>query len=128
MKIFVRLVILLVVFQNIQCSSSNSTENTITREMLNQKKSAIHNYISSFECNGSTTCQSMPFGSKPCGGPWEYIVFPSSVDLETLKQMVNEYNQLEHKFNVTTEAVSDCSTPIQPSQISCVDGECTIIN
>lgn len=127
MKTTLKLFVLLIVILNLQCSKSND-DDTITRDILNQKKSNIHDYISSFECTGSANCQSMALGSKPCGGPWEYIVFPSSVNLETLTQMVNEYNQMEHEFNMKTGAMSDCAIVNPPSQIECVNGECTIIN
>lgn len=127
MKTVVKLFVLLIAAMHLQCSKSND-EGVINRETLNQKKSDIHDYISSFECTGSANCQSMALGSKPCGGPWEYIVFPNSVNLETLTQMVNEYNEMEHQFNMKTGAVSDCAMVNPPSQIECVDGECTIIN
>ena len=128
MKLFSKLLIIVFISLNFQCSKSNSDDGTVTRQMLNQKKANIQTYINSFDCSQSSGCISMAFGSKPCGGPWEYIVFPNSVDIEELTQMVNEYNEMEHQFNIETGAFSDCMYVGPPTQIECVNGECTIIN
>lgn len=128
MKLFSKLIILVFISLNLQCSKSNSDDGTITSETLTQKKSAIQAYINSFDCSQSSGCMSMAFGSKPCGGPWEYIVFPNSVDIDALTQMVNEYNEMEHQYNIETGAISDCRFIGPPTQIECVNGQCTIIN
>lgn len=128
MKLFSKLLIIVFISLNFQCSKSNSDDGTVTRQMLNQKKSNIQTYLNSFDCSQSSGCMSMAFGSKPCGGPWEYIVFPDSVDIDALTQMVNEYNEMEHQFNIETGAISDCAVVNPPSQIECINGQCTIIN
>lgn len=128
MKLISKLLLFVFISSGFQCSKNNSDDTTVTREVLNQKKSNIQTYINSFDCSQASSCMSMAFGSKPCGGPWEYIVFPNTVDIDALTQMVNEYNELEHQYNIETGAISDCAVVGPPSQIECVNGECTIIN
>jgi hypothetical protein len=128
MKLFSKFLVLFLISLSFQCSKNNAESNDITREMLDQKKSIIQDYINSFDCSQSTECLSMAFGAKPCGGPWEYIVFPNSIDIDVLTQMVNEYNEMEHEFNVKTGAVSDCMFVGPPTQIDCTNGQCSIIN
>jgi hypothetical protein len=133
MKRILTLLAISLLITNIQCSSSNDSKNKsdiqndeITQAQLDEKKQEVLDYINSFQCTDS--CNFIAFGSKPCGGPWEYLAFSSSVNLETLQTMVTEYNELQHEFNVQTEAISDCALVMPPNEVNCVSGICTVIN
>ncbi len=112
-----------------QCSSdttSNLTNTIITEEMLASKKAEVIALVGNATCTGS--CNYIAFGSKPCGGPREYLLFSSAVNLNELEILVNEYNEMEHQFNIQTNAVSDCALVLPPNQIGCINGNCVIIN
>lgn len=126
MKHLIKLLALFLLLQSFQCEDENST--TVTPEDLNQKKAAIEAYITTFPCDAEIGCSFLAFGSKPCGGPWEYLVFSNEVDLEFLTLEVLEYNEMEHQFNLETGAISDCAIVNPPTEIGCVDGVCGVIN
>lgn len=110
-----------------QCSGSNDEpEAKVTFDELSQKEKEINDYITSNKCSPDG-CGFMAFGSKPCGGPWKYIVFPNSIDKEKLTKMVDAYNELQHQYNLETNAVSDCMAVMPPAEVGCVNGVCTIV-
>jgi hypothetical protein len=109
-----------------QCENENT--NTVDPNTLLVKKQEILNYIQTFTCNGTVSCNYIAFGTKPCGGPREYLVFPNTINIETLQNMVNEYNILDAQYNEQTGAVSDCMMVLPPNNIACENGDCVIIN
>ena len=126
MKYVIKMCMLLVLLQSFQCENSNDSS-TITPEQLEQKKQEILDYIATFSCENANGCRSIAFGSKPCGGPREYLVYPNTVNQNVLETMVNDYNQMENQHNIQTNAVSDCMAVMPPNEIGCVNGVCTII-
>ena len=128
MKNILMFCLLAVSFLSVQCTNSdnNQENNTITQEMLDAKKAEVMTLINNASCAGA--CNYIAFGSKPCGGPKEYLLFSSAVNLAQLEDLVAEYNEMEHQFNIQTNAVSDCAAVLPPSTIECVDGSCIIIN
>ncbi|MFH1313632.1 MAG: hypothetical protein ABIJ00_10480 [Candidatus Eisenbacteria bacterium] len=75
-------------------------------------------------CSDSTECRYIGFGSKPCGGPWRYLVYSiSTVDTVELVKRVEEYNEYERCLNRRYGRVSDCSVPIPP-RLGCRNGRC----
>ncbi|WP_396195454.1 hypothetical protein [Flavobacterium sp.] len=115
-------------FLSVQCTNSdnNQENNTITQEMLDAKKAEVMTLINNASCTGA--CNYIAFGSKPCGGPKEYLLFSSAVNLTQLEDLVAEYNEMEHQFNIQTNAISDCAVVLPPNTVACVDGSCRIIN
>jgi hypothetical protein len=129
MKTIIKIILLSLALQSFQCSKSDEkTSNDITPEQLQTKKQEIINYINSFSCSETGGCNSIAFGSKPCGGPREYLLFPNSLNLTQLEQMVNNYNALDNKYNIQIGAISDCSVALPPSNVGCVNGVCTVIS
>ena len=131
MKWTLRIFALALMLQSFTCSDNIdnvSAKKQVTEPELSLKKQEILIYINSFSCNNSTGCSSIAFGSKPCGGPREYLVFPTSINMTTLQNMVNEYNRLDNELNIATGAISDCAVVTAPTNGGCVNGVCTIIN
>jgi len=56
------------------------------------------------------------------------LLFPSSVNLTQLQQMVTEYNEMDHQYNIQTNAISDCAVELPPNSVECVNGDCVVIN
>jgi len=128
MKWFFKILALSLLLQSFQCSDTNESPDLATVAQLEVKNQEILNYINSFGCSESIGCSYIAFGSKPCGGPRKFLVFSNSVNLAHLQEMVANYNKLENLYNIQTNAISDCSTPLPPKEIRCVNGVCTIIN
>jgi len=128
MKKILTLFAVVLLFQSFQCdSNAGSDDQSFDLVTLQQEKQEILDYIAQFSCGENTTCMSLPFGSKACGGPQEYLVFPSSVDLEYLTEKVNNYNEMENSYNLAYNIVSDCMAVMPPQNIGCVNGVCTIL-
>jgi hypothetical protein len=127
MKILITASILIFSLVMGQCSGSDDgSESEVILDKLSQKEKEINDFITANKC-GPDGCGYMAFGSKPCGGPWKYIVFPNSIDKAKLTKMVDAYNELQHRYNLETNAVSDCMAVMPPEEVACVNGVCTIV-
>ena len=94
------------------------------RAQLNSLKSEIENLANASVCSDANTCKFIGLGSKPCGGPWEYLVYSESIHEEKLEQLVDNYNKKEKDFNVKWGAISDCSITNPPSNLKCENNIC----
>ncbi len=128
MKKILTLFAVVLLFQSFQCEDDAApTDQNFDLVTLQQEHQLILDYIATFSCSDATSCSSIAFGSKACGGPQEYLVFPSTVDLEYLTEKVTNYNAMENSYNMTYNIVSDCMAVMPPENIGCVDGVCTIL-
>lgn len=128
MKWFFKILALSLMLQSFQCTDTNDTSDTITTAQLETKKQEIQNYINSFSCSESIGCSYIAFGSKPCGGPWSYLVFSNTVDIAKLQEMVKNYNEMNKLYNSQTGIFSDCMVVMPPKEVKCINGVCTAIN
>lgn len=113
----------LILILSINCSNN---ENTLQEDKLELE--ALANEITSLAdnsvCNQNNECKYVAFGSKPCGGPWSYLVYSTSIDTVLLLEKVDYYNQLEKAYNVKWEIISDCSVATPPISLECLDEKC----
>lgn len=128
MKWFFKILVLSILLQSFQCTDANNVPDKVTSAQLETKKQEIQNYIKSFGCSESAGCSFIAFGTKPCGGPWSYLVFSNSVNLSKLEEMVKDYNEMNKLYNIQTGAASDCMFVSPPTEVKCINGVCTIIN
>lgn len=69
-------------------------------------------------------CRYVGLGSKPCGGPWEYVVYSaSSTDSTALAERMTAYKAFEADMNERYGYGSDCSVPNEPV-LAFRDGRC----
>jgi len=92
---------------------------------LTQERLRIIAFAQSGQCGGNAGCRFLGLGSKPCGGPWEYLVYATSIDTLQLYQMVLSYNIGQDTYNRKWNIGSDCSVPQPPDSVVCVNGACT---
>ena len=97
------------------------------RAELNTLKSEIEDLANTSVCNETSECKFIGLGSKPCGGPWSYLIYSTSIDTENLENMVADYNQKELDFNAKWGVVSDCALTQQPSSIKCENNTCIAV-
>ncbi len=95
-----------------------------TAQVLAEYKASIQSLADQSVCGDEFECRYIAFGSKPCGGPWEFLVYSTSIDTMQLMTFVADYNQLEANYNLICNAVSDCSTPQPPTGFNCENNEC----
>lgn len=110
------------------CSSSgvvgpSQEDDKATLQMMWQE---ILDLVEDRSCDDSSECAAIAAGSKPCGGPWLYLIYSRpNVDEELLKSKLDELNTFEHVYNQTHHILSDCAVPSRPDpgcvELACVD-------
>jgi len=111
------------------CNGSNrlsggAWSETRDRAQLEAWREDILAMVKDPACSDSTECRCIGLGAKPCGGPWEYLIYSvSSVDTSALVEEVAEYNNLNAVLNQRYGWVSDCSITRVPN-LGCRDGKC----
>jgi hypothetical protein len=94
-------------------------------ERLEELRRMIEQEIGIPSANKHSQCKLIPFGSKPCGGPWGYLVYSTlKTDESRLKQLVSDFNQLQKKMNEESKILSDCALAPQP-KLEFAAGVCT---
>ncbi len=102
------------------------TSPSYNKSGVDQRYQAVYNLTQDLSCTDSSVCSSIGIGSKPCGGPWKYLVYSTAtVDGEQLRTAVADLNSYEAGYNQQEGLVSDCSlaTPANPrcSNYKCID-------
>ena len=129
MRVLKHILKTIVILATISCSNNSEvSQEEGERLELDNLKEEIELLISKGTCTENTSCNFIAFGSKPCGGPWSYLVFSTSIDVGLLKEKVATYNKNEAAFNIKWNILSDCSVVLPPTQVTCVNGKCTTIN
>lgn len=79
-------------------------------------------------CEDGAQCGSIAFGSKPCGGPWKYLIYSSAhTDTAALRRRVEDFNAYEAELNRKWGWASDCMA-ILPPRLGCENGVCVDLN
>jgi len=95
---------------------------------LRRMRAQIEALVGEARCESEADCRYIGLGAKPCGGPWEYLVYSvAQTDSARLAERVAAYNQFEAEMNQKYGYVSDCSLPLEP-QVGCVEGRCVDLN
>jgi hypothetical protein len=125
-----RLTILTMILLLFACDqeSKQSPVPRYDRATLDMKYQAVHNLIQDLSCTDSSSCASIGVGSKPCGGPWSFLVYSKdAVDQEELTVTVADLNAYEAEYNAQEGIVSDCSMA-REAKPGCVDHKCVDLN
>ncbi len=76
------------------------------------------------DCSGIGECKLLPLGAKPCGGPWEYLIYSTAgTDSMKIREKVDEHNKLNEVINKRYGYMSDCMV-VEPPILVCVNGKC----
>ncbi|PHQ56712.1 MAG: hypothetical protein COC16_02580 [Lutibacter sp.] len=109
------------------CTNNSETSQETDLLELKDLKDEIDLLISQSICADNNACDFLTFGSKACGGPKEYLVFSNSINVADLEVKVTSYNALEKIYNMKWDIVSDCMFVLPPTNVECINGECTAI-
>jgi len=92
---------------------------------LRQLREAVARQVGGLRCSEQSQCRFLPIGSKPCGGPWSYLLYSKvTTDSAALAVAVERYNAAEAELNRKLGRVSDCGF-VSPPKLDCVEGVCT---
>ena len=96
-------------------------------KILARMEEDIDLYIGEADCLSDDDCRALPFGEKPCGGPWSYKVFSmAAVDSTVLADMIVRYNEFNQVLNDRYGWMSDCMYVGQP-EVDCYKGKCVAV-
>lgn len=123
-KPYFLLFVICLLFMAFQCEEDIILTQENDKQVLISFKKEIEDLAATSVCNENTECKFIAFGSKPCGGPWSYLIYSTSIDVEKLENMVATYNTNEADFNEKWGVVSDCSAALPPTSINCENNSC----
>ena len=94
------------------------------RAQLMEMRREIDGLVGEAAAASISDCRYAALGSKPCGGPWEYVIYSvSSADSTALAIRLTAYDAFEAEMNERYGYVSDCSVPAMPV-LTFGDGRC----
>ncbi|WP_462254339.1 hypothetical protein [Ekhidna sp.] len=109
------------------CGSDDSNSRT-PQEILSDMEiiDAEINFMLITSCDDNVECRATAYGVKACGGPVEYLIHSTNMDMDRFNLLVETYNELNAAYNEATSAISDCSLEVQPT-VDCVSGDCQVV-
>jgi hypothetical protein len=109
------------------CSASPGLAATGTdEEALANLHQQIVTLVGEPRCENIVHCRVLALGSRPCGGPAEYVAYSSITgNRELLEAKAYEYGFLQEEVNRAHGAAGACDALAQP-RVACVNGRCTL--
>lgn len=89
------------------------------------EKALLHNYKAIVAMADNKFCGNpndfafVPFGTNPCGGPKEYLIYSKNVDRKQFFKLVEQYNIAEAAYNKKYNIKGICTVPPEPTNIKC---------
>jgi hypothetical protein len=73
--------------------NGTGNEEREAQQRLRRMRAAIMELVGEARCENVEDCRFVGIGAKPCGGPWEYLVYSTAqTDPDQLIPHVREYN------------------------------------
>ncbi len=115
-------------FLAVDCSNKDIiADQDLEKKALEKLALEIKSMADKSLCSDKYVCDYIGFGSKPCGGNWEYLVYSSSIDVNGFLKKVKLYNELEKQYNTKYGIASDCMMAMPPDSTTCEDGKCKAV-
>ena len=115
---------LLLIFFSCKEDNSNSSPDDLLQQMESIDEEIEALLIT--QCSDGSQCVATPIGVKPCGGPTRFIVHSDATDQAKLDALIEEYNELNAKYNEMNNLGSDCSVVTAP-EMDCISGTCQAV-
>ena len=91
------------------------------RRLLGEEIKAL---TSNLSCQIDTDCKTVGFGSRPCGGFSEYIIYSTkSVGVQKMNRLSAKYYALDKQYNRANPKFSICALEM-PKKSACIHSEC----
>ena len=110
-----------------QCDDDNEMSMEDEQKALTINKKTIEDLAATSICNETTQCKFIALGSKPCGGAWGYLTYSTSIDVNKLEGLVEDYNKKEAAFNQKWGVISDCALVNPPARAICENNICVAV-
>ncbi|TYA52301.1 hypothetical protein [Formosa maritima] len=122
-SLFISQLIFLAAFS---CTDDDEPMSCEEREAyINEQRDLIRAFAETSICSEDFECRYIAFGNKPCGGPWEFLIYTTSIDTLELTYWVNDFNLQETTYNQDgCGGMSTCDTPVPPIGFDCIDNKC----
>ena len=109
------------------CSDSDPVQSAQTEDGARARLAVMRQEVDVLvgdACGAIEDCRYVGIGAKPCGGPWEYIIYSTAaIDSAVLAERLGHYNAFEADMNRRYGYSSDCSMPNEPV-LGCEVGRC----
>ncbi|MDH3381718.1 MAG: hypothetical protein OEL54_03375 [Flavobacteriaceae bacterium] len=126
-----KLILIIAVFSSLfSCIDFDNNQNNTQEEELTElrnHKNYILSLVENASCVENSQCEFIALGNKPCGGPWSYIVYPSTMDTKLLLEQVAIYNLKEQQYNQKWNVISDCMFVMPPKRVDCINNKCVAV-
>ena len=107
--------------------TSDTSRPAAESQSLDSLRATVMRLIGEPVATSMAQCRLIPFGAKPCGGPWTHLVYSTGVtDSAELARAVAAYTSRETQLNQELGRASDCQV-VTPPRIAYVDGQCTTV-
>jgi hypothetical protein len=78
-------------------------------------------------CNNIVNCRVIGLGSRPCGGPEEYIAYSIwDTKVDEIGSLAAEYNFLREELDSVSGVVGSCEVLPEPA-VNCVNARCVLV-
>lgn len=78
-------------------------------------------------CTQLSQCKALPLGSRPCGGPSEFLVYCApSTDEKALEAKAKQVSEAEKAQNATSGTMGIC-TALTPPKLKLEKGQCSAV-
>ncbi|PWT74449.1 MAG: hypothetical protein C5B46_04050 [Proteobacteria bacterium] len=95
-------------------------------EALARLRAQITELIGQPTCSNLVHCRVLALGTKPCGGPAEYLAYSSiTSNRELLEAKAYEYSFLDQEVNAKRGVVGTCEVLREP-HVLCIDRRCRL--
>lgn len=123
--VFTLIAIGLLAFQN--CAKKNfAAESSIgaLEDEITNLKSSIHSLNQELNCSQDEDCQALGLGSRPCGGPADFIaVSTMNTNYDQILTLADELEEKSRIKNIQQGLAGTCDM-IVPPDIRCVSNVC----
>ena len=78
-------------------------------------------------CNNMVNCRVIGLGSRPCGGPEEYVAYSIwDTKVDEIESLAAEYNFLREELGILSGDVGSCDVLPEPA-VNCVNARCVTV-
>ena len=87
----------------------------------------IKSMTQNLSCETDTDCHAIGYGDKPCGGFKSFLIYSSPhADEDKLIDLVQQYNDEDHRRNMSLGMTSTCDILLEPT-VSCQSRQCLAV-